>query len=220
MSRADSTCWTVIKGAAKGQLRDREEFARRYESVIRAYLVARWRGSTRVTEIDDAVQDVFVDCFREDGALERADPKRSFRAFLYGVVRNVARRNEEKHARRREMQASTRFDLEAREESLSKVFDRAWAHAIMRQAGRLQAERARAKGGVALRRMELLRLRFNEAKPMREIAREWDMEAGSLQYEYARAREEFEAALREIVRDHRPDTAVEEECASLLQYFS
>ena len=43
-------------------------------------------------ELEDVVQEVFVTCFKEDGPLSRADPERpgGFRAYLYGVVRNVA----------------------------------------------------------------------------------------------------------------------------------
>jgi RNA polymerase sigma-70 factor (ECF subfamily) len=218
----DSTCWDVIRGAAEGRLPEREEFARRYETVIRAYLGARWRDSSLRGNLDDAAQDVFVDCFRDDGALTRADPEYpgGFRAFLYGVVRNVARRHEEKGVRRREARMATHFEVDANEESLSQVFDRAWAEAIMRQARRLQAARAREVGEAAHRRVELLRLRFSEDRPMREIAREWGLDANQLQYQYAKARDEFEAALCAVVRDHYPEAAVEKECARLLEYLA
>ncbi|MHC4817015.1 MAG: sigma-70 family RNA polymerase sigma factor, partial [Planctomycetota bacterium] len=119
-----------------------------------------------------------------------------------------------------EARLPTHFEVDANDESLSRVFDRAWAQAIMRQARQLQAARAREAGEAAQRRVELLRLRFSEARPMREIAREWGVEANRLQYQYARARDEFEAALREVVRDHFPQAAVEQECARLLEYFS
>ena len=51
-------------------------------------------------DLDDAVQEVFVECFRQGGVLEAAVDGRvpSFRAFLYGVVRNVARRFESRTA--------------------------------------------------------------------------------------------------------------------------
>jgi RNA polymerase sigma-70 factor (ECF subfamily) len=74
----------------------RQELARRYLGVVRAYLAARWRGAALRDDLDDAVQEVFVECFRQGGALEAAGADRvpSFRAFLYGVIRNVARRFE------------------------------------------------------------------------------------------------------------------------------
>src|SRR5581483_5964729 len=101
--------------------------------------------------------------------------------------------------------------------SLSRVFDRAWAKAILREAARVQEERARAAGERALRRVELLRLRFHEGLPIREIARRWNVEAAGLHHEYARAREEFRAALLDVVAFHHAGGAgaVEEECRKL-----
>ncbi len=45
MTQAASTCWTVIQGAAAGRGDDRDQFARRYAPVVRAYLGARWRDA-------------------------------------------------------------------------------------------------------------------------------------------------------------------------------
>jgi DNA-directed RNA polymerase specialized sigma24 family protein len=149
-----STRWSVALGAAEGTEDTRELFARHYEPVVRSHLVARWRGTPFSGEIDDVVQEVFIDCFREDGALGRVEPERGgFRGFLYGVVRNVARRCEEQRARSAR-QADSRTDpgaIEAREEPLSKVFDRAWARSLLEQAGRLQAGRIRGWGGSVIR---------------------------------------------------------------------
>ena len=212
----------MIHGAAKGKPLDRAEFARRYAPVIRSYLRARWlRGPLRA-EIDDAVQDVFLDCFKENGALSRADPERAggFRAFLYGVVRIVALRAEEKRARRREVSPQSGVEIESDDESLSRIFDRAWAKAILRQAAVIQAERSEVAGRDAERRVELLRLRFAAGRAMREIAAEWQMDRRKLQYEYDKARDEFSAALCEVLRSHHPEGAVATESARLLQYFS
>jgi len=218
VAESSSTRWTVILGAAAGRPVDRAEFAHRYAPVIRAYLGARWRGNPLAQEIDDAVQDVFLDCFAENGALARVDPGRAggFRAFLFGVVRNIARRVE---ARRKEVQPPSGFDAAAREEPLSGVFDRAWAQSIMRQAGELMAERARS-GERARRRVELLRLRFAEGRPMRDIAAAWRADPRQLEYDYDRAREEFAAALHEVVRRHHPEGDAAAECARLLEYFT
>jgi RNA polymerase sigma-70 factor (ECF subfamily) len=214
---SSSTRWTVVLGAADGRAVDRAEFARRYAPVIRAYLGARWRGNGLAQEIDDAVQDVFVDCFSENGALTRVDPGRpgGFRAFLFGVVANVAKRVE---ARRREVQPPSAFDAVSPEEPFAEAFDRAWAQSIMRQAGELQEERARPDAR-ARRRVELLRLRFVEGHPMRAIAAAWGSDPRQLEYEYVRAREEFAAALHEVVRRHHPGGDTAAECARLLEYF-
>ena len=127
MSTQESTCWTVIRAAAAGSPADREELAHRYLAVIRAYLAVRWRGSPLRPDLDDAVQEVFVECFRQGGALEAAGAGRvpSFRAFLYGVVRNVARRFESRPVRITDPLP----DIPTNEETQSRLFERTWAQA-------------------------------------------------------------------------------------------
>ena len=225
MGEPGTTCWTVIEGAADGKEADREAFAKRYIPVVRAYLCARWRASPLIQSVDDVLQDVFVDCFREGGALGRADRERgAFLPFFYGVVRNVARRAEEKWSRTRERQADTDSLLEkfrSREESLSSVFDRAWALALLHQAADLHAKRAREAGPEHERRRQLLRLRFEERLPIREIAARWEEEPARLHKEYARARKEFKDALFEVVAFHLPGppAQVHRECVRLLSHF-
>jgi len=220
MSTPESTCWTVIRAAAAGNRADREEVAHRYLSVVRAYLAARWRGSALRPDLDDAVQEVFLECFRAGGALEAAGAGRvpSFRAFLYGVVRNVARRFESRPVRA----AGPLPEIEANEESLSRLFERAWARAIMAEAAQLQQRRAGERGPEAVRRVDLLRLRFEENLPIRTIAQRWGVPAAGLHHDYALARQEFRAALLEVVAFHSPGSPVEveQEAASLLQALS
>jgi RNA polymerase sigma-70 factor (ECF subfamily) len=222
MAQGESTCWTVIQAAAAGSAAEREEFARRYDRVVRAYLAARWRNSPCLRELDDAVQEVFVECFKQGGMLQRAEQGRpgGFRAFLYGVVRNVALRAEAGRARLRPPAERVDLDrVEADEDSLSRAFDRAWAKALLREAGRRQEEVARGSGEAACRRVELLRLRFQEGLPIRAIAERWGQDAAVLHREYAKARQEFKVALREVVAFHHPGSPVqlEQTCAELLQ---
>ena len=101
MGARDSTCWTLLRDAAAGGEVSRAEFAARYAPVVRAYLAVRWRGSKLLRELDDTVQDVFIECLRDGGLLERARADRpgGFRAFLYGAVRKVALRAEARRAR-------------------------------------------------------------------------------------------------------------------------
>jgi RNA polymerase sigma-70 factor (ECF subfamily) len=222
MAPSDSTCWTLIRGAASGRERDREDFARLYASLVRAYLSARWTGTRRVEDLDDAVQEVFLDCFRDGGALERCERERpgGFRAFLHGVTRIVALRIERSGARRN---AGLRedIDLEGIEHdapSLSRVFDRAWATTLLREASRALALRAEAEGPEALRRVDLLRARFEQGLPVREIARLWGADPAHLHKEYAQARREFRDALREVVAFHHPGSAaeIERKCVELI----
>jgi RNA polymerase sigma factor (sigma-70 family) len=222
----ETTCWEVISGAAKGNAAQRAEFARQYEEPIRAYLFARWRSSKN-SLIDDAVQEVFVECFREGGVLQRADPQREggFRPFLLGVVRNIALRCEEKKLAEINRHAAQPIDAEeliSNETSLSKVFDRAWARTIMQQAAVRQRELAAQNGEEALKRVELLRLRFQEGLPTREVAQLWQVDAEYVQREYTKARAEFKAALSDVVAFHRPGTSaeIERECALLLELLA
>jgi RNA polymerase sigma-70 factor (ECF subfamily) len=170
MSTSESTCWTVIRGAAAGSPADREELARRYLGAVRAYLAARWRGSALRGDLDDATQEVVVECFRTGGAVEAAGAGRvpDFRAFLYGVVRNVARRFESRPRRT----AGPLPEVAADDASQSRLFERAWAQAIMAEAAQLRRRAAEA-GPEAARRVELLRLRFEGHLPIRAIAEHW-----------------------------------------------
>src|SRR5262249_42645074 len=139
MGAEDSTCWTLLRDAAAGGEAPRAEFAARYAPVVRAYLAARWRGSKLLPELDDTVQEVFIECLRDGGLLDRARADRpgGFRAFLYGAVRNVARRAEALRARQLAREPMNAIDLEGipdDEEALSRIYDRAWAKAIVREA--------------------------------------------------------------------------------------
>jgi RNA polymerase sigma-70 factor (ECF subfamily) len=222
MAKPDSTCWSVIRGAAAGDATDRAQFAQRYVGLVRHYLGARWRGSPYQQDVDDAVQEVFLACFRPEGVLDRAAPEHpgGFRAYLYGVVRNVARRVEEARAKAQAHLAPLNSEmsaLPADEATLSRVFDRAWAQTLLREAAQRQAEIAAGKGPEAQRRVELLQLRFHGGLPVREIARLWQTDPGKVHHEYARARREFREALREVVAFHQPGPpeAIEQACVEL-----
>ncbi|MEN8149016.1 MAG: sigma-70 family RNA polymerase sigma factor [Planctomycetota bacterium] len=220
------TSWTLIQGAVAGIDESRDELARRYRPVVMAYLRTRWRGSLLIDEAEDAAQEVLLDLLRPDGALSRLDPRRAggFRSYFYGVIRNVALRFEERRRRRRESPrgSGSRFDLSAAEETtVSEAFDRAWAASVLDQAARIHVATARETGPDAARRVELLRLKFAEGLPIREIAGLWGEEPERVHREYAKARREFKRALFEVVGSLQPDRPekVEEECARLLDFF-
>ena len=218
------TSWHLVRAAADGRADARSEFVRRYAAIVRAYLSARWRGSPLAAEIDDAAQDVFVDCFRRDGALGRARTARParFRAFLYGVTRMTARRYErDRAARRRVVVDAESGALESAPsptESLSRVFDRAWAGSLLRRAAQRQ-ERTAGADESARRRVELLRLRFREGRPIRDVAELWGVEPDWLHHQYATARDEFRRALEDVVRDEVGAERAVRECARLVEHF-
>jgi len=210
----------MIRAAAAGSPVEREELARRYLGIVRAYLAARWRGTSLREELDDATQAVFVECFRQGGVLDVAGTGRvpGFRAFLYGVIRNVARRFESRPIR----VADPLPDIATDEAGQSQRFDRTWARAIMAEAAELQRTRAIERGAEALQRVELLRLRFEEDLPIRDIALRWATDPATVHKSYALARKEFRSALLELVAFHHPGSAValEEEAARLLKVLS
>ncbi|MBK8268829.1 MAG: hypothetical protein IPK83_11215 [Planctomycetes bacterium] len=94
---------------------------------------------------------------------------------------------------------------------LSRVFDRAWAQAIMREAAELQANRADKMGEAAVRRVELLQLRFHDGLPIRDIAERWQADPVHVHREYSKARQEFRQCLLEVMRFYHPDSDVEAE---------
>ena len=86
----------------------------------------------------------------------------------------------------------------------------------------LQQRRASERGPEAVRRVELLRLRFEENLPIRTIAVRWGVPAAGLHHAYALARREFRAVLLEVVAFHHPGSPaeVEQEAAGLLKALS
>lgn len=225
--KLDSTCWTVIHEAAAGCAEAREDFALRYSPLVLSYLRNRWRGSPLFHEVEDTAQYVFVECFRQGGVIERSESDRSggFRAFFYGVIRNVALRTESRRTKDLKRAPTVGFDpdeVEHREASLSRAFDRAWARAILREAADRQAELAEQRDERARRRVEILRLRFHEGLPIRDIAKRWDADTAAVHREYAAARREFRAVLLDVVSLHHPGSArhVEQECVRLLDLLS
>jgi DNA-directed RNA polymerase specialized sigma24 family protein len=214
---ADATCWTLIRAAAAGDEAARDRFARLYEPIARTYFGIRWRQSSALAALDDAVQDLFVERFKDDGVLEKmADAQlNGFRGYFHGVLRNVARRHESARAASRPLPD----DQPADETSLSRAFDRAWARSLLQEAARLQAETAAQSGERAARRVELLRLRFQDGLPIRDIAARWNEDAAKLHHEFATARDEFRAALRRVLAFHMPsgsETQLDTACRELL----
>jgi RNA polymerase sigma factor (sigma-70 family) len=217
LSSTDRTSWTLIHDAANSDQEARTEFVERYLPVVRTYFGARWKGKPYIGDLEDAVQEVFLQCFQEGGALGRVDPERgSFSGFLYGVARRVAQAFETRKAKQLNRQGPGSFHPELMsidETSLSHVFDRAWAMSVIHEAGDLNRARGAEEGGDRLQRVELLRLVFHEGKRIREIAATWNEEAKRVHWAYARARKDFLNAMCEVLmqRGYAKET-IEAEC--------
>jgi len=228
MTSVQTTCWTLIYAASQGESAQREAFTRRYDPVVHAYLLARWKSSPLLQEIDDACQEFFVECFRDSGPLERVERGRAggFRAFLYGILRNIALRCEQRNARRYARTPADDFDfdvVESEESGPQQAFDRAWTAALLEEASEKQSENAGRLGPEAEKRIELLRLRFRDGLPIREIAKLWETDAARLHREYAKARDEYSQALYDVVAFHHPKASpveLQRECLDLLATLS
>jgi RNA polymerase sigma-70 factor (ECF subfamily) len=216
------TCWSLVALAAAGDPPSCSRFGRTYLPLVRSFLSLRWRGTKLVEEIDDATQDVFVECFRPDGPLTHADAaKGDFRGFLFGVVRNIAMRVEAQARRRQVLEAGPSLDdAAASDHGVSRVFDREWARMLMREAGQRMLDRS--TDDKARLRVELLRLRFGRDLSMPEIAAQLDMDLAALHRQYARAREEFRSCLRTVVAFHcvRTETELDDECRRLFELLA
>lgn len=215
------TCWTVVRAASKGDAEARAEFSRFYAATIRGYLDVRWRGRVLASETEDALQEVFLECLREDGALDRADPERGdFRGFLFGVTRNVARRFEQRARKRGRLrpEESDWFQHVASDDpGQATIFDRSWAKDLMRKSKRLHRERAQADGIAGQRRIELLERRFGNDEAIRSIAARWEVPAQEVHNAYRKARTEFYGCLRDTIAVHVSAGAdLDLECRRLL----
>ena len=220
MGDQDSTCWTLVRGAASGNHADRETFAMRYGPVISAYLSARWKLPWDHDTVADAAQEVFLQLFKPRGALQRVESGREggFRAFLYGVLRNVAASTEARTNRRRGLGTGGILEeLPDAEESPSQAFDQAWARLITQEARALMASRARR--GASKLWFQALEMRYQEALPSREIAKRLGLSSQESYQALTRARREFRSALLEVMAGYHPgDTkaALEQRCVDLL----
>ena len=97
------------------------------------------------------------------------------------------------------------------EATLSQVFDRSWADTVMKEAAVVQSKNAEAAGEAAQRRVELLELRFSEGLSIAAIAERWQEDPARLHHEYATARDEFRAALLEVLSFFFPNSPGEAE---------
>ena len=98
-----------VKTASQYDDREIKEIALTHKKWAVELVVEKYRGRLYYhalcivkdpQEAYDAVQEVFLDMFRANGALSRFDPERakSFRSFLFGVAYKVALRQEERLA--------------------------------------------------------------------------------------------------------------------------
>lgn len=202
----DETCWTLIQAVRGGDTGAKDLFVGRYLAPVRAYLAARWKSGPLAADREDAAQEVFMRCFSESGPLSRVNDVETtgFRAYLYGVCRNVAREFEARRDRDQQESDHSLEELAARETRLSTAFDRAFARQVMKEARDEFHRRSTEGDETAQRRFELLALRFEQNLPIRDIATRWNQDPARVHKEYARARREYRQSLYDIVARQNP----------------
>ena len=173
---ATAACdWSLIRRCAAGDRDARTAFWHRYAGDVRSWLSRHWALTPYRSCVDDALQDVFVECFRPDGALARVDPARAvhgFPAFLHGVVRHVAlrverdRAREHGHRRQFAVRAEGRDARDQPPELLERTVAREHVLAALACLDREDRERGTPR---SLR--TFLREHFEEGLPVRLIAR-------------------------------------------------
>lgn len=100
--------------------------------------------------------------------------------------------------------------------------DREWAMTMVRMAAkRMRAAAEHGSPGARLR-VEILRLRFTENLPIRDIAAHWEVDPDSVHKAYGKAREEFRQHLRRIVAEHavRSEGELDREVARVLELLA
>lgn len=213
--------WKLVEAASAGDESARHTFARRYEDAIRRWLWFRWHRTPLRGFVDDAVQDVFVECFRPRGALDRVDPNlapHGFTAFLRGVVQHVACRIERSEARNfhrgRRLLEGSATTAPARLGSPEQL-DRRWALSCIRTA-LLQLDRMSPCCGHSLR--EFLHLHFEKGLNVRTIAALWRQPSPRVHEMRRRACRCFRECLLRVAHDGEHDgPQMGPELLSLLQ---
>jgi len=215
----ETTCWTVVHGAAAGHDEARDCFARRYAPLIRKYLASRWHLAPDHDRVVEASHEAVIQLFKPGGALTTLEPGRGsgFRAFLFGVVRNVALMLE-RSARRADVATAIEIDpatIEDENASLSRVFARAWFDMIAAEARSAMAARPGARCKAAYRCLEL---RYLDGVPPRDIAKRVDLDVKDV-YELLRTgRNEYRSALLEVMATYYPNASeaeLEQRCREL-----
>ncbi len=211
MTDFQSTLWTVIRGAGRGDEASLREFVLKYRAPVAAYLARR--GLSK--DAEDLAQEVFLRLF-QDRVLAKADPARGrFRSLLLAVTRHVVGHHLEKeHARKRgagQVRPLEGIDVASPEPDES--FDREWvAHLVEVALARLARDHPNYH--------EALRRALLEGKPWGEIAAALGKSEGEVGNWIHRGRRKLVEYLQDEVRDYslsRDDYA--EELRHLGRFF-
>lgn len=194
------TSWQLVGLAGANGDDARREFALRYECFARRVLAKRWRGTSFAMFFDDAVQEVFVECFKSHGVIEKADPTRnsSFRSLLFQVIIHVASRFEHSGRNHRTLhigQDLTEF-LQVDDQSGYESVTREEVNELVREALRRMANH---ENDDIRRWATLLDRHACHDETIISMASHDTEVAAKLHREYAKAKKECRATLVDVV---------------------
>lgn len=211
----------MIRNAAAGDPSARAVFVARYAPMLRRSFQRRWRHGPLRDCVDDAMQEAFLECLKHEGLLAKAAPipGKKFRAYLATLTIHVAQRVEARASRNasRTCPSPPAVEPASKAAAPAETLDRAWAQALVQEALGEQRRRAAGISEKAEQRLELLEWRFRDGLPIREIAARLSVDPDHLHHQYAKARWDFERALRSVLRRRHPDASEERIEALLVQ---
>ncbi len=193
MHAFQSTLWSLISLARKGESGAALHFGRRYRAPVLAYCQ---RLGLRAEEAEDATQEVMLRFFCR-GVIQRADRTRGrFRSLLCAVARNVVRRHwERQRAQKRHGLTESLSNLDVPELVSDDTFDYEWLrHLIDLALLRLSDESPQY--------YEVLRRFLLEEMSHAHIAEALDISTCSVKNHIYRGKQKLIRLLRDEVRDY------------------
>jgi RNA polymerase sigma-70 factor (ECF subfamily) len=205
-----STLWTVIRGAKRGDEAALREFVLRYRAPIVRYCMRRGLKD----EAEDLAQEILMRLFQQ-GVLRDVDPSRGkFRSLLIVVARNVIAN----HIKGRQAQkrgggkVKALGDRDVASPGSDEEFDREWvAHLIEVALARLAREHENYHA--ALRRFLLGQMSYED------IAESLGKSKGEVRNFIHRGKKKLVEYLRDQVRDYSTSRADYEDELKYLSRF-
>jgi RNA polymerase sigma-70 factor (ECF subfamily) len=139
VSEFQSTLWSIIRGADRGEEAALREFTLKYSGPIVAYIARRGLAN----DAEDLAQEVFLRLL-QDRVLAKADPSQGrFRSLLLAVTRHVIGHHRDRESAQKRGGGSVRGleDVDVSSQEPDEHFDREWvSHLVEVALARLARE--------------------------------------------------------------------------------